>query len=441
MKDAHLQKKIGEGTRSLRRVVAIMATLGAFTAESSAGQQVVYAEIAPGVGASAELGGTGGFGETVFFSLYFFSEASALVTSLTLPGNQIADRAVLSISPGSSAEPPRLERCQLVDGFPVCDPLDVSAEFSIADNGEGFGEFLEIGLTDQGIDWDHDFLRVSIPEGTYELSEVIGDRSVENSRPSPQVRNAILPALSDLEQQYLAQRPFLRLDATPLLRQQQGDGGFDDIGLSFSGGTFRVIGRGDTRAQLLWTGAVATNDSVAFNHLTLDAGVARNLWPGDWLPLTLSARATSDQGFDAFDLSAHASLTFVLPFNLDFQSGAYRPALAPRLTLLGEWGSALERELPELEERFVRGGYEIQWRIPFGESELFRFRHAGLWNDPASGARDFHSLWDVQAEMRLGGATYFVGYQKGEAAPLFQRIEATRFGFSFSVADPTVSGR
>ena len=411
-------------------------------AGASAGQETVYSEIAPGVAVSAELGGTGGFGETVFFSLYFLSESSALVASVTLPGNEIAERPVFSIGPGSRGGAPALERCQLVDGFPVCEPLEEPAEVVIVDNGEGFGEFLEIGLADRGIDWGSDFLRVSIPPGAYELAEIAPDRTPGSLRPSPAVVDATLPTLSDLEQQYLAQRPFLRLDATPLLRgQHTGDGGFDDVGLSFSGGIFRVLGGGDTRAQLMWTGAVATNDSVAFNHLTLDAGLARNLWPGDWLPVSLSLRGTSDQSFDVFDLSARASLTFVLPFNLHLQSGAYRPALAPRLTLLGEWGSALEREVPELEDRFLRAGYEVQWRVPLGEAELFRFRHAGLWNEPASGARDFHSLWDIQVEVQLGGATYFAGYQKGEAAPLFQRIEATRFGFSFSVADPTVAGR
>ncbi len=433
-------RRIGAGI--VGTVTAFAAVLASAGYAPSQAQETLYAEIQPGVGVSAELGGAGGFLELVNYSVYFLSDSSTLSTGVITGPNAETTMTVFRTAEGDANAVGNVERCQLADGMPVCDPLELPAEFRIGEDNEGRGVVLMITIPQQRIEEDNEFFRLNVGQGRYRLSTVAADGSLADPRDSPPIVNAILPALVDLEQQYLEQRPFFHVEATPLIRQQPaGEGGFDDLGLSLSGGMFRVRGGGNTRLELTWDGEVATNDSAAFNHLTLEAGVARNLWPGDWLPITLTVQGQSDQGFDAFDISANASLAFVLPFNVNLQTGAYRPALAPRLRVLAAYGSALDREAADLEGGFGRVGYEVQWRVPVGDVNLVRFRHANLWNDPAGADGSWHALWDVQAEVTLRGMTYFVGYQKGEAAPLFAPIETTRMGFSFAISDPTTSGR
>jgi hypothetical protein len=59
-----------------------------------------------------------------------------------------------------------------------------------------------------------------------------------------------------------------------------------------------------------------------------------------------------------------------------------------------------------------------------------RVYHAGLWawSDFTTKRNDFHDLWDLMLEVKIGQLTYFVGYQRGEAAPLFNPINTTRGG-------------
>ena len=113
--------------------------------------------------------------------------------------------------------------------------------------------------------------------------------------------------------------------------------------MSFDGGVYRQQARGRWLAQAKWSGDIATNAKLNFNHLTVEAGAAFNLLAGDWLPLTLGAKGQSDQGLDAFDLSAEARLAYVLPFNLSLQSGDYRPATAPRVNVIAAYGAGLVR--------------------------------------------------------------------------------------------------
>ncbi len=49
---------------------------------------------------------------------------------------------------------------------------------------------------------------------------------------------------------------------------------------------------------------------------------------------------------------------------------------------------------------------------------------------------DWHALWDILAQIQVGAVTYFVGYQEGEAAPLFRATETTRVGLSFAIERP-----
>ena len=62
---------------------------------------------------------------------------------------------------------------------------------------------------------------------------------------------------------------------------------------------------------------------------------------------------------------------------------------------------------------------------------------AGLWHRPDGASGDFHTLWDLALEVDMGGVTYLVGYQRGNAAPLFVPIETTRAGLSFAIGGGT----
>ena len=85
------------------------------------------------------------------------------------------------------------------------------------------------------------------------------------------------------------------------------------------------------------------------------------------------------------------------------------------------------------EASFLRVGYEAWWRVPVADNLMVDFHHAGVWNRPDGVGGEFHALWDVAAEVAVGGVSYLVGYQKGSAAPLFLPIETTRAGLSFAV--------
>ncbi len=81
-------------------------------------------------------------------------------------------------------------------------------------------------------------------------------------------------------------------------------------------------------------------------------------------------------------------------------------------------------------------GYDVRWRVPVGEHGLLSLHHAGLWNDPDGSEAKFHALWDLMLEIEVAGVTYFIGYQEGEAAPLFMPTETTRVGVSFRIGEP-----
>ncbi|WP_419947472.1 hypothetical protein [Candidatus Palauibacter sp.] len=310
------------------------------------------------------------------------------------------------------------------------------------------------------MDWGGEFLRLTLPRGAFTLTgcacEDIGGPLVAKrdaagnavTRDSPELV-VPLPAPSDVERQYLEQRPFLRFDVHPLVRDESGVGGFEDLSLSFDGGVYRQQAHGRWLAQARWSGDLATRAETNFNRVTLEAGGAFNLLPGDWLPLSLSAKGQSDQGFDAVDMSAEARLAYVLPFNPTLQSGAYRPAAAPRLNVLAAYGRELARPSEATEpgeptepadsgtRSFRRVGYELWWRLPVSGNALLNIHHAGLWNRPEGAGGDFHTLWDLALEVDLGGVTYLVGYQRGSAAPLFVPIETTRAGLSFAIGGGT----
>ncbi|MDE2879416.1 hypothetical protein [Candidatus Palauibacter soopunensis] len=436
------------------------------------GQDVFYSEPAPGVGATTELAGGAGFREDLVVDLYFYARApgaSDLVADVILPGDRSAEERVFAVqrgaaSGGAGTGGARVERCRVVDRGTVCEPLDPPASIGIGGCGEAeaecWGDRVEIELPPLDMDWGGEFLRLTLPGGAFTLTgcacEDIGGPLVAKrdaagnavTRESPELV-VPLPAPSDVERQYLEQRPFLRFDVSPFVRDESGVGGFEDLSLSFDGGIYRQQAHGRWLAQARWSGDLATRAETNFNRVTLEAGAAFNLLPGDWLPLSLSAKGQSDQGLRAVDISAEARLAYVLPFNPTLQSGAYRPAAAPRLNVIAAYGRELARPSEATEpgeptepadsgtRSFRRVGYELWWRLPVSGNMLLNIHHAGLWNRPDGAGGDFHALWDLALEVDLGGVTYLVGYQRGSAAPLFVPIETTRAGLSFAIGGGT----
>ncbi len=419
----------------------------------------VYADLGGGVVAVAELTEGASFDRRVIYSIFFTTPAdsSELVAIITRSATESENRTVFAVTRRDTLRPTAqeaaVERCRLKDRKVVCRPIE--AAFLRFSPDDPWTDLLEIEIPPQRIDWEDEFLRLTMSEGAYVLDGRLsddGEGGVKLSaagdsiqRPSPAITQARLPALSELEQQYLVQRPFFRFDASPFVRDQRtGTGGFDDLSLSFEGGVYRPSASGNVLGQLTWSGAVATDAGINFNRLALEAGGAMNLAPRDWLPLTLLAKGEADQDFEAIDLSAEANLAYVLPFNLNLQTGAYRPAAAPWIRIMGAYGTSLERpdSLPADSRgtlntsEFFRVGWDVRWRIPIGRTALLRLYHAGLWNDPFDADGKWHLLWDVLFEVEVAGMKYFVGYQEGEAAPLFTPIETTRAGLSFAIGEP-----
>ena len=461
-----------------RRVSGLLlaVALGAAGPRSAAGdgQDVFYSEPAPGVGATTELAGGAGFREDLIVDLYFYARASGasdLVADVILPGDRSTEERVFAVQRGGRAGPEgagaggaRVERCRVVDRGTVCEPLDPPASIGVGGCGgaeaDCWGDRVEIELPPLDMDWGGEFLRLTLPRGAFTLTgcacEDIGGPLVAKrdaagnavTRDSPELV-VPLPAPSDIERQYLEQRPFLRFNVHPLVRDESGVGGFEDLSLSFDGGVYRQQAHGRWLAQARWSGDLATRAETNFNRVTLEADGAFNLLPGDWLPLSFSAKGQSNQGFDAVDMSAEARLAYVLPFNPTLQSGAYRPATAPRLNVLAAYGRELARPSEATEpgeptepadsgtRSFRRVGYELWWRLPVSGNALLNIHHAGLWNRPEGAGGDFHTLWDLALEVDLGGVTYLVGYQRGSAAPLFVPIETTRAGLSFAIGGGT----
>ena len=453
-------------TRAYWSLLAVALAIGAPAAVEAQG--VFYAEHEPGIGLTTELAGGPGFDETLITDLYFYAHAreeSDLMTEVIHPGNRSKRTRVFAVDRGTGPAGAAVERCRVVERASVCHALDPPASIRIGGCGDSargcWGERVEIELPPVEVDWDGEFLRLILPEGAFTLKgcacrDIGGPLTVKTDEAGNPVARASpglavpLPAPSEVERQYLEQRPFLRFDVSPFTRDQSdGEGGFHDLSMSFDGGVYRQQARGRWLAQAKWSGDIATKAGLNFNHLSVEAGAAFNLRAGDWLPLTLGAKGQSDQGLDAFDLSAEARLAYVLPFNLSLQSGEYRPATAPLVNVIAAYGAGLVRPGGDgggpadglalgptplaSEGPFLRVGYEAWWRVPVADNVMVDFHHAGVWNRPDGVGGEFHALWDVAAEVAVGGVSYLVGYQKGGAAPLFLPIETTRAGLSFAV--------
>jgi len=258
--------------------------------------------------------------------------------------------------------------------------------------------------------------------------------SEEGSDPAPSpALSVVLPRLGEAETTVLASQPVLRVDLSPMTKDQNNEQ--DAASLSFEG-AFRRLRRGSSLG-LAYSGSVSTQKEIGFNALQVAGEYERNLLAsrGDYLPLVVALGVEADQSLDLVNGLLGLSLELQMPWNANFspRDERYIPNTGPLLKLVGQIGTRLEESEDDpmaaaAPEDFRRAGYDLRWRLPVAAATVLRIHHAGLWvfSDPPDDA--FHSLWDVALESRIGNLTYFVGYQEGEAAPLFQPVETTSVG-------------
>jgi hypothetical protein len=392
-----------------------------------------HAQLQPGVEAKIELVGGSGWQEEFVYELFFVTDESELVVDVPQADGRVNIVSVYRVARADMSATLRVEKCRLVDGIPRCQVVA-----GVKERLPRSGKLVELTIPPQRFDWDVDFFRLSTGEGRYVLTptNAAGDTVRGTPRESPGINRRTLPTLADLERQYAEQRPFLRLLFSPLVRDQsEGGSAFNELAASFDGGMYRASPSGNRMWQLTWEGDVATRKGLAFDRMAMETGLGVNLRKRDWMPATFTVGVEADRDLDALDFSGVLSVRHILPFNIAVQSGRYRPALAPRVQMMAAAGYAARREAAlGREEPFFRSGYDLRWRVPVAQASAFRIHHAGTWNTMSGVLPDLHLLWDLLFETELGGVTYFVGYQKGEAAPLFQPTETTRIGFSLATA-------
>ncbi len=402
-------------------------------AEDPSAPIALRATLQSGVEAKVELAGGNGWQEEIVYEVYFSTDASDLIIEVPRADGRVDSLTVYRVSPRDRRTELRVQKCRLIDGVPRC--VDIEG---IAERVPRSGKLVELTLPPVRVDWSQDFFRASMGEGRYTLTptDAAGNARPDGARASDAVKARTLPTLADLERQYVQQRPFLRLSFSPFVRDHaEGGSSFDELSATFDGGIYRSNSDGNRVWHVTWDGDVATRKPLAFDRMALEGGLGINLRRRDWLPVTLAMSLEADRDLNALDVSGLARLRYILPFNLNVQSGPYRPALAPRLQVVAAAGHAAHRD-SELgsEEPFFRSGYDVRWRVPMALSSALRLHQAGTWNAMAGAEPRWHVLWDLLFETELGGVTYYVGYQKGEAAPLFQPTETTRIGFTLATA-------
>lgn len=298
------------------------------------------------------------------------------------------------------------------------------------------GLFFQVERGPRGLQRGED-IRLFLPAGLVEIRRT----PAGEPESSPEVV-AVLPRLGDSAKGVLASQPLFKFSLSPLTDNQQeaaGEGG-DAASVFFAGGVRKI--RPTSSLGLVYEGSLATTEEVSFSSIRADFEYERNLRPSSFLPLKLSAGAETNQGIDVVNALARASVEFLLPFNVNYSPDDedYIPNLGPMLRLVGEVGTRVEEssEMAETQatpESFERAGYELAWTIPVARATVINLRAAGLWVFASDMPDDFHDLWEVKVETRIGNLDYYLGYQKGEAAPLFQPVETTQAGLLIKFGD------
>lgn len=313
-----------------------------------------------------------------------------------------------------------LEACTLIEGSAEhCEPAFITTRIPRS------RLLLEIRLQ-QPIDWTDTVLRMTLPAGILRLDPTTGTEVSAN----PGIQT-VLPVLSEKDLHYVESRPVLKFEVSPLTRDtntEEGEKGREAVALDFDGGVFRASG--EQRYGLTWTGHVATENELSFNQLALHLEYERNLHPGSFIPFVVALAGEADQGFDVVDTSVRLELRFLIPFSLNLSPyHDFVPALGPKIKLIGSFGHRVRGAEEAVDEGFWRLGYELRWKIPLSSDSILRLHHAGLHDESDLPHDDkFHRLWDVLLQTKVGELTYFIGYQEGAAAPLFQATETIRAG-------------
>ena len=385
----------------------------------------------PVVVVTVQLGSVGPFAEVPIFEVYFKSSEpdartiSVPKTGATTPGKPTPTEnlSVWIVQPSTPdyARNIVIESCALDEGSAVdCRPVRQTPRLPRS------GMLVELRL-DQPVDWTHAALRLRMPAGVLTLKKT---RDAEEDRPNPLVET-LLPILGEKDLAYVQSRPYLRLDVSPIAKDTtpgQTGGAKEAASFNFSGGAYRS--RLNDRWGVGWAGSIATSGEFAFNQVKSDFTYDRNLRAGDFLPFSGGLVTEADQKFDVIDVSASFSLRYLLPIHLNGSPfHDFVPNTGPKLRLLGAAGRRL-RGAVNRDRTFQRVGYDVVWSIPASADVIIRVHHAGVWQwmEGQQGGMDFHPLWDMALETKIGQLTYFIGYQRGEAAPLFTAINTTRAG-------------
>jgi hypothetical protein len=382
----------------------------------------------PGIVITVALGSVATFEEVPIFEVFFptRSEDGEIVRVIGFPDSHgISTRDSLRvflilplIEDLSSAID--LETCTLIEGSAEqCESAFFSTRIPQS------RRLLEIRLQ-RPIDWTDTMLRMTVPAGILRLDPA----ESEEGLPNPGIQT-LLPVLSMKDLRYVESKPVLKFEISPLARDantREGEEGREAVAFDFDGGMFRSSG--EQRYGLTWGGHVATQEELSFNQLALNLEYERNLHSGSFIPLVLALSGEADQDFDVVDTSARLELRFLLPFSLN-QSPyhSFVPALGPKIKLIGSFGHRVRGADETVDEGFRRFGYEIHWKIPLRSDSVLRLHHAGLHDQSdLPDGDEFHSLVDFLLQTTLGELTYFIGFQEGEAPPLFQATETVRAG-------------
>jgi hypothetical protein len=411
---------------SVTAMLAVMASASLIAQEEPVPKRVRVDH--PTVVVTVMLGSLGTFKEVPTFDIMFRSPDSGaetidVVTGVEATPTPTESLPIYLIDPASPdfARAIVLESCALDGGVPVdCRAVPVASRIP---NSK---KLLQLRL-DQPLKWTKSLLRLRIPAGTFNLRNTA---TATDALPNPLVET-VLPILGAKDLSYVESRPYFAFEITPVARDSSSppdERPQEAAALDFRGGAFRSA----TESQwgVSWSGSIATAEEVSFNQLRALLQYERNLRSGDFLPAEAAFVTESDQNFDVVDTSLSVGLRYLLPVRVNGSPfTAFVPTTGPKVRMLAALGRRV-RGAEDADKTFSRLGYDVAWRIPVSADAVIKIYHAGLWtwSDFESVADEFHDLWDLLLETKIGQLTYFVGYQRGEAAPLFRPINTTRAG-------------
>lgn len=392
----------------------------------------------------AEVASVSTFENVVLYTVYFTGDAvdaSVHTSDDTATGPVFEQHRVARIVSldNAKAEQITVRTCVGETCRPV--PLDCLDEESpckrVAVLGDQSGLFFVVGGGKQGVQQGED-VRVSVPAGVANLNK----ESNNTATTSSPALSSQLPQLGERDKSVFASQPIFRFSLSPITESQMEAAEGDDNAASvyFSGGVRRF--RPKSVFGLTYSGSFGTEEEISFNRIQADLEYQRNLLRGTYLPLTFSLGAETDQSFELVNAVARVGLEFLLPFNVNYSppDENYIPNIGPTLRLIGEIGSMIDESaeqaaMAQNPEDFERLGYEARWTVPMAKATVLKLHLAGVWVFSDDVNDDFHDLWDVSLETEIGNLTYYIGYQSGSAAPLFQATETTQAGIVLRFGD------